>query len=453
MAGINGWHEVRMSGRAGCFAPVNARLFESRSVTDFRSAGTAGIGRRLLTEVARRSAVPLRARGRTRPPDWRIAAPAKGRRGMCPVLDGHRSRDMVDRFGSDAEFGARPLHRRRSVGTRGSAAGASTARRTARIVAVEAFVDQPPHELPQCHVGIDMREQPFELLQPAVAVRVDDRLELPAPLAQRSHPIRRHRQRRIHVGQHLRHLPRALAGRLLHQRLLRRYVQHRSRLWFRRRLPLGRPCRRRPRRAVRSHGRSCPGPGPTRSLAITKAACNCAAASRVSEPSQSRSRTPSILVHSFMGVDPAPGGGVAVAERALHVVEQAGEAAAQVHAAGFDLAQMIDDEDVDLVIEASQLAGLLQELVVGEAGYSGGDVGVQRGSRHRKYTMINNLNRLRGVIGAVWRPYPRSWSRVRDCPCSRAPGGRDGPPGAPVKLATEEMGVDVERPWHEPHQP
>ena len=56
------------------------------------------------------------------------------------------------------------------------------------------------------------------------------------------------------------------------------------------------------------------------------------------------------------------------------------------------------------------------------------------------------------MIGAVRRPYPRSWLRVRDCPCSRAPGGRDGPPGAPVKLATEEMGVDVERPWHDPHQ-
>ena len=32
----------------------------------------------------------------------------------------------------------------------------------------------------------------------------------------------------------------------------------------------------------------------------SKAACSCAAASKVSEPSQSRSRTPSILVHSFM---------------------------------------------------------------------------------------------------------------------------------------------------------
>ena len=185
---------------------------------------------------------------------------ARSRYGVCVrlgTLTGPRARLRRRRSGPVGVY--LPLRCRRSVGTRGSATGASTARGTARIVAAKAFVDQPSHELPHRHVRIDVREQPFELLQPAVAVRVDNRLELPAPLAQRSHPIRRHCQRRIHVGQHLRHLPRALAGRLLHQRLLRRYVQHRSRLWF----------RRRPRRAVRSHGRSCPGTGPTRSLAIT----------------------------------------------------------------------------------------------------------------------------------------------------------------------------------------
>ena len=52
-----------------------------------------------------------------------------------------------------------------------------------------------------------------------------------------------------------------------------------------------------------------------------------------------------------------------------------------LRAPGFELQQVIDDEDMDLVIKASELAGLLQELVVGEAGYGGGDVGVQRGSR------------------------------------------------------------------------
>ena len=159
-----------------------------------------------------------------------------------------------------------------------------------------------------------MREQPFELLQPAVAVRVDDRLELPASLAQRSQPIGRHCQRRIRVGQHLRHLPRALAGRLLHQRLLRRYVQHRSRLWFRRRLPLGRPCGR--RRAVRPHNRS--GPGPARSLAITPFEGGLQLRRRV----QRQRTVPESLAHAvdpraqLHGVDPPPRGGVAVAEPA-----------------------------------------------------------------------------------------------------------------------------------------
>ena len=195
------------AGRAGCFAPVNARLFESRSVSD-AEAPVPPLppvwSVRFAAEVARRSAFRCVLAGELpAPPGCANRCAGEGTPRDEPVrafaAEVVASVSMVDRFGSDAES---PSERApctaggRSV-TRGSAAGASTARRTARIVAVEAFVDQPPHELPQCHVGIDMREQPFELLQPAVAVRVDDRLELPAPLAQRSHPIRRHRQRRI----------------------------------------------------------------------------------------------------------------------------------------------------------------------------------------------------------------------------------------------------------------
>ena len=42
--------------------------------------------------------------------------------------------------------------------------------------------------------------------------------------------------------------------------------------------------------------------------------------------------------------------------------------------AGFDLAQVIDDEDLDLVVEASKRADLLQQSVVGEAGNGGDDL-------------------------------------------------------------------------------
>ena len=152
----------------------------------------------------------------------------------------------------------------RPSGTRRSATGAWSARGPGRVVAVESLPDQPPHELAQRHARVDVGEQPLELLQSTLALCVDDRLDLPAPLAQRPHPIGRHRQCGVHVGQHLRHLPGAHAGRLLHQRLLRRQVQHRSRLGFR--LPFSRPCRRRPRRAVRQRstalGPATPGTPP-----------------------------------------------------------------------------------------------------------------------------------------------------------------------------------------------
>ena len=184
----------------------------------------------------------------------------------------------------------------RPSGTRRSATGAWSARGPGRVVAVESLPDQPPHELAQRHARVDVGEQPLELLQSTLALCVDDRLDLPAPLAQRPHPIGRHRQCGVHVGQHLRHLPGAHAGRLLHQRLLRRQVQHRSRLGFR--LPFSRPCR------PRSHAPSALASRSRRwkRSRRSKAACNCAAASRVKEPSQSRSRTPSILAQSFMAL-------------------------------------------------------------------------------------------------------------------------------------------------------
>ena len=82
--------------------------------------------------------------------------------------------------------------------------------------AVESlFSDQAPDELTQRHVRIDVGQQPVELLQPALALIVDHRLELPPAPAQRPNPIRRHDQLRIHFREHPHHLLRALAGRLI----------------------------------------------------------------------------------------------------------------------------------------------------------------------------------------------------------------------------------------------
>ncbi len=290
---------------------------------------------------------------------------------------GALDRGCLRRRGNGVRVHRGPLHRRGSVAVRGclvprrrSSLGAPTASRPARVVAVEPLLDQPPHELPQRHVRIDVRQQSPELLQPALALRIDDRLQLPAPLTQRPHPVGRHRQRRIHRGQHLHHLARALADGLLHQRLPRRYVQHR------RRLPLRGTCRR---RAVRLRGRSHPGPHSARqvrSLPITAFEGGLQLRRRVQRERAvpqplARPLDPRAQLH---GVDPAPCGGIAVAEPARHVGEQARKAATQIQAARFDLEQVIDDEHLNLVVEESQPRGLLQQLVVGEAGHGAGEL-------------------------------------------------------------------------------
>ena len=117
-------------------------------------------------------------------------------------------------------------------------------------MALDRFPHHAPHELPQRQVRVDVRQQPLDLLQPAPAVVVDHRLELPPPRAQRPYPVGRSRQLRVDPGQQLLYLPSALAGRLLHQRLPRRGVEHRRHLRFLRPLSgLRRYARRERRRA------------------------------------------------------------------------------------------------------------------------------------------------------------------------------------------------------------
>ena len=144
--------------------------------------------------------------------------------------------------------GAVRLHRRLSRYLRRrsllACSGAASSWRPGRVVTVEPFLHQPPHELPQRHVWIDVGQEALEPLQAAPALIVDDRLELPAPGAQRAHPVRRRRQLRVDLGQQPHHLPAALAGRLLHQRPPRRPVQHRRRLPLRRLSRLRRSRRR-----------------------------------------------------------------------------------------------------------------------------------------------------------------------------------------------------------------
>ena len=59
------------------------------------------------------------------------------------------------------------------------------ARGSARVVAIHSLPHQPSHELPDREVGIHVRQQLPQLLQSALALGVDHRLQLPASVPQR----------------------------------------------------------------------------------------------------------------------------------------------------------------------------------------------------------------------------------------------------------------------------
>ena len=358
--------EVRMSaGRAGCFAPVNARLFESRSVSDAEAPVPPVWSVRFAAEVARRSAFRCVLAGELpAPPGCANRCAGEGTPRDEPVrafaAEVVASVSMVDRFGSDAES---PSERAPcTAGGRSVRAGALRVRprRGGRPGSWQSrpSLTSRPTSCPSVMWGSTCESSPLSCSSPRW-----QSASMTALSSQRPSPSGR-----------IRSAGTASAGSTS------------ASIFVTSRVLLPAACST----SAFCADTSSTGPGPTRSLAITslEAITPLEGGLQLRRRVQGQRAVPEPLAHALdpraqlHGVDPAPGGGVAVAERALHVVEQAGEAAAQVHAAGFDLAQMSDDEDVDLVIEASQLAGLLQELVVGEAGYSGGDVGVQRGSRH-----------------------------------------------------------------------
>ena len=116
----------------------------------------------------------------------------------------------------------------------------------------------------------------------------------------------------------------------------------------------------------------------------SKVFCNCAAALRVSEPSCSRSRVPAVSAHRH-GLDTAPGGAFAVAQFAHRVVEQAGAAEAQVQVARLDLAQVVEDGELQRLLVQDEGPGVRQQHLVGEPGEGGGEAGSGRGSHWGKY--------------------------------------------------------------------
>ena len=239
-------------------------------------------------------------------------------------------------------------------------------------MAIEPLARQPPDELPQRHVRVHVRQQPPQPLQPTVTLGVDDDLHLVAPGAQRPHLVGRDRQLGVHAGQQLLYLPRALAGRLRHQRLPRGPVQHRRRF---QRLDSR---RWRQQRLLPRHGRPAPHDGAAPS-ALPVALLTVECALQLSCRAQGERSVLQPFAHllelgaEVHGVDAPRGGGVGIAELAHHVVEQAGEAAAEIQPARVDLAQMVDDGDLELLFEVRQFPGLRKQRVVAEAGDGGGE--------------------------------------------------------------------------------
>ena len=242
----------------------------------------------------------------------------------------------------------RLLRRRSSRGVclrvRGPTAAARSARWPARVVAVEPLLDEAPDELSQRHARVHVREQPPELLQPLLALRVDGRLQLEPAVAERAHPVGRRRQLRVQVGQHLADLPGALAGRLFDELPPPHRIEHQ-----RRRLRLGGErygrrgvCRRivlsrQPRRCLpcRCDRRSA-GDRPAPPLPVERPLQLRGGAQRQRAVAQPLPRVRLIGAQPH-GADAPCGGRVAVAELAHRVVEQAGEASLQIQAARLDL--------------------------------------------------------------------------------------------------------------------
>ena len=200
------------------------------------------------------------------------------------------------------------------------------------------------------------------------------------------------------------YLPRALTGRLLHQRLPRRRVEHRRRRRFLRPLPGLRRCAGHARRRAGARHRSfgCRGRPGASLCAAPAAGLFALALLPIEGVLQQRRRVerqravPHPLARPFdlpaqpHRLDAAPSGGFAVAEFARGVIEQAGEAPGQVQAAALKLAQVVDDHDFELVFDGGQFLEPLHQMAVGKAGNGGGDRRFGSGAIHGANIMIEN---------------------------------------------------------------
>ena len=117
----------------------------------------------------------------------------------------------------------------RRLGCRAALWPPHPSRAPGRVVLRQAVGHQPLQQLPVLHRRVDVRQQVAQLLQPALALSVDHRLQLPAVSPERPQPIPRAHQFGIHRRDQLTDLARGLPLRLLDQFPLDALAQRRAR--------------------------------------------------------------------------------------------------------------------------------------------------------------------------------------------------------------------------------
>ena len=143
---------------------------------------------RLRIDVAAAALIPLPhfplGRGRDRPRLRRgngCSGRLLGRLRWRSAVGGRRRARLRRRSNVAAGVSMRRRHRRRwrsALGTGGPPAVAAGTGRPAGVVPIERIL--PPHQRPVRHRRVHVRQQPLELLQPALTLRVDHHLQLDA---------------------------------------------------------------------------------------------------------------------------------------------------------------------------------------------------------------------------------------------------------------------------------
>ena len=102
------------------------------------------------------------------------------------------------------------------------------------------------------------------------------------------------------------------------------------------------------------------------------------------------------------------------------MVKQAGEPEAQVQVARVDLAQVVEDGELQRLLVQDEGPGVRQQHLVGEPGERGGEAGIDRGRHGANIIMAEKRTVSSSARTGTWKGAGRRW-RGAD-----GPGGRGG---------------------------